>query len=166
MAARFVDEPAELLLGVAVVVDQALIGLCFLDRVEVLALDILDQRDLERLLVAEIADDGGDFVQPRPLRRAPAPFAGDDLEARWPCGRTTIGWMTPRAWIEAASSTSASSWKIRARLPGCGSMPATGIIWRPTPSGGACSRRVPLRDSGASTPPRRATREAAPELAG
>ena len=75
------NEPAELLLGVAVIVDQPLISLRLLNCVEVLALDILDQRDFQRLLVAEIADDGGDFVQPRPLGRAPAALAGDDLEA-------------------------------------------------------------------------------------
>ena len=81
MAARLVDELAELLLGMAIFVDQPLIGLRLLDRVEVLALDILDQRDFERFVVAELADDRRDFVQPRPLRRAPAPLAGDDLEA-------------------------------------------------------------------------------------
>ena len=53
MAARLVDEPAELLLGVAIILDQPPIGLRLLDRVEVLALDVLDQRDLERLLVVK-----------------------------------------------------------------------------------------------------------------
>src|SRR4051812_46013000 len=81
MAARLVDELAKLLLGVGIIVDEPFIGLGLLDRVEVLALDILDQRDLERLLVAEFAHDGGDFVEPGALRRAPAPLAGDDLEA-------------------------------------------------------------------------------------
>ena len=81
MAARLVDELAQFLLGVAIILDEAAIGLRFLDRVQILALDILDQGDFERLLVAELADDGGDFVQPRLLRRAPAPLAGDDLEA-------------------------------------------------------------------------------------
>jgi hypothetical protein len=80
MAARFVDELAELFLGMAEVGDQPLIGLGFLDRVEVLALDILDQRDFQRLLVAELADDGRNLVQPRPLRRPPTALAGDDLE--------------------------------------------------------------------------------------
>src|SRR6185295_14955132 len=75
------DEPAELFLGMRIILDEPPVGLRLLDRIEVLALDILDQGDLERLLVAELADDGGDLVQPRALRRAPAPLAGDDLEA-------------------------------------------------------------------------------------
>jgi len=81
MGAGFVDELAQFLLGMAIDVDQPLIGLRLLDRVQILALDILDQRHLERLVVAELADDGRDFVQPRPLRRPPAPLASDDLEA-------------------------------------------------------------------------------------
>ena len=81
MAARFGDELAERFLGVAIIVEQAAIGLRLLDRVEILALDILEQGDFERLGVAEIADDRRNFVQARLLRRAPAALAGDDLEA-------------------------------------------------------------------------------------
>src|SRR5436853_633346 len=81
MAARLVDEPAKLLLGMGIIDNEPLIGLRLLDCVEVLALDILDQRDFERLLVAEFADDRGNFMEPSALRRAPAPLAGDDLEA-------------------------------------------------------------------------------------
>src|SRR5690606_15978740 len=40
----------------------------------------LDDGDLERRLVAELAHDDGHLVQPRTLRRAPAALAGDDLE--------------------------------------------------------------------------------------
>ena len=75
MGAGLVDELAELLLGMAIFVDQALIGLRLLDRVEVLALDILDQRDLERLVVAELADDRREF-------RAAAPAAPRASAAR------------------------------------------------------------------------------------
>src|SRR3977135_3629791 len=81
MAARFVDEPPKLFLGMGIIVDEALIGMRLFDRIEVLALDILKEGDFERFLVAEFANDGRDFVQARPLRRAPAPLAGDDLEA-------------------------------------------------------------------------------------
>jgi hypothetical protein len=81
MAPGFVDDLAEFVLGVAVILDEPAIGLRFLDRVQVLALDILDQRDLERLFLAEVADDRRQLVQPRLLRRPPAPLAGDDLEA-------------------------------------------------------------------------------------
>ena len=60
----------------AVVAHQPLIGLGLLDRVEVLALDVLDQRDLERRGVVEVADDDRHFVQLRRRaarqRRSPA----------------------------------------------------------------------------------------------
>ena len=80
MAPRLVDDPGKLFLGMGKLVDEALIGLRFLDRVEILPLDILDQRNFERLLVGEVADDRRNFVEPRPLRRPPTPLAGDDLE--------------------------------------------------------------------------------------
>ena len=50
------------------------------ERIEVGALHVLDDRELERFLVVDLADDDRHFVQPGPLRRAPAAFAGDDLE--------------------------------------------------------------------------------------
>jgi len=61
--------------------DQALIGLRLFDRIEILALDILDQRNFQRLRLVEITDDRGDAVELRPLRRSPAPLARDDLIA-------------------------------------------------------------------------------------
>ena len=80
MAARFADNFRQPGLAVAKILAQPRIGLCFLDHVEVLALDILDDRDLQRFLVVEVADDGRNLVQPGALRRTPAPFAGDNLE--------------------------------------------------------------------------------------
>src|SRR5882757_8815732 len=86
MAARFVDELAERFLGMTIVVDQPVIGLGLLDRVQVLTLDILDQRDLQRLGIVELTDDDRHFVEPRSLCRTPAPLASDDLIplAMWP----------------------------------------------------------------------------------
>jgi hypothetical protein len=66
---------------VAVIGGEAAISLRLLDRVEIGALDVLDQRDLERLGLAELAHDSGDLVEVCPLRGSPAPLAGDDLEA-------------------------------------------------------------------------------------
>ena len=80
VAARLVDELADIVLGMAVPVDQLAIALGLLDRVQILALDILDQRDLRRRRLVDLADDRRDRVQPRPLRRAPAALAGDDLK--------------------------------------------------------------------------------------
>src|SRR6202008_1180093 len=79
MAARLVDQFRERFLSVSEFADQALVRIGFLDRVKIAALDILEQRDLERIGIVELADDDRDFVQPRALRRAPAALAGDDL---------------------------------------------------------------------------------------
>ena len=81
MAARLVDDLAELFLGMAIKIDQLLVGVGLLDRVQILALDILDQRELGRRRIVDVADDRRDRVELRALRRAPAPLAGDDLEA-------------------------------------------------------------------------------------
>src|SRR6185503_14027320 len=52
-------------------------------RVQVLALDVLDERQLEQLLpVGDIANHHWDLVQAGSLRRTPAPFAGDDAVRR------------------------------------------------------------------------------------
>ena len=93
----------------------------FLDRVQVLALDVLDQADAERGLVGHVAHERRHLLEAGHARRAPAPLAGEDLVLRRrPTGRTTIGWITPRARIESASSASdASSMRVRGwYLPG------------------------------------------------
>ena len=82
MAARLVDQLADLVLAVAMLLDQLPIALGLLDRVQILALDILDQRDLGGRRIVDLADDRRDGVQPRPLRRPPAALAGDDLDSR------------------------------------------------------------------------------------
>ena len=70
-----------LLLGEAEVAGEALEGAGLLDRVEVLALEILNDGDLHRLLVGDLADDGGDGGLAGALRGEPAALAGDELEA-------------------------------------------------------------------------------------
>ena len=52
-----------------------------LDRVEVGALEVLDERELELVPVGELADDGRDPLQPGHLRGAHASLAGDELVA-------------------------------------------------------------------------------------
>ena len=49
-----------LLLGEAELAGEALVGAGLLDRIEVLALEVLDDGDLHRLLVGDLTDDGGD----------------------------------------------------------------------------------------------------------
>src|ERR1700676_2025707 len=61
---------------------QALVGSRLFDRVEVLALNILDQSYFERSLIGDFADDCGHTAQACSLRCAPSPFAGEELIAR------------------------------------------------------------------------------------
>ena len=60
-------------------VDQRLIARGFLQRIEIGALNVLDDRKLERLTIADFKQHDRHFMQAGELRRAPAPFAGDDL---------------------------------------------------------------------------------------
>ncbi|MDQ1190762.1 hypothetical protein QE447_003265 [Stenotrophomonas sp. SORGH_AS282] len=53
----------------------------FFERVEVFALDVLDQRHRNDGAVFQLAHHHRHFVQAGQLRRAPAAFAGHDLEA-------------------------------------------------------------------------------------
>ena len=71
----------DLLMGEPELVDQPPEAMRRLDRIEVLALQVLDERQLEPLLVVEVADDRRDAVQTGRRRRADAPLAGDELVA-------------------------------------------------------------------------------------
>ncbi len=51
------------------------------ERIEVLALNVLDERDRDRCLVGNVPDDGRDLPQPRHLCRPPAALTRDDLVA-------------------------------------------------------------------------------------
>ena len=73
----------------AELVGQPLIRQRFVDRIEILALDVLDQRELEQLLVGafgDVAHDDRHLVQAGALRGAPAALAGDDAIRRRRCG--------------------------------------------------------------------------------
>ena len=59
--------------------DQLLERLCFLDRIQIRTLDVLDQRDLHRLLLIILADQHRDIRDPRKLCSAPTALTGDDL---------------------------------------------------------------------------------------
>ena len=52
----------------------------FFDRVQILALKILDERELEHILVACLAHDHRRVLQSYALRRTPAPLASDEFE--------------------------------------------------------------------------------------
>src|SRR5690348_13931867 len=78
MAAGLVDDSPDVVLRMAMSPNQLAIPFRLLQRIEVLALYVLDQRELGRGGFVDFADDGGDAVEPRPLCRAPSPLAGDD----------------------------------------------------------------------------------------
>ena len=59
---------------------QAIERLCQLDGVQVLALHVLDQRELERVGRRHVLHHHERLAQPRLLTGAPAPLARDDLE--------------------------------------------------------------------------------------
>ena len=59
---------------------QRLQRLGLFERRQVLALDVLDQRDLDDLVVVDLADDDRDLAQADLHGRLVAALAGDDLE--------------------------------------------------------------------------------------
>ncbi len=61
--------------------DVVLVAGSALQRTEVLPLQVLDQRELQRLRVGELAHYCRDRLQPRELARAPTPLAGNELVA-------------------------------------------------------------------------------------
>jgi hypothetical protein len=67
---------------VAVALGQRLQTVRLFERAQVLALEVLDERDLHRLGVGGLADDARDLAQPRFDRGAIPSLARDDLEAR------------------------------------------------------------------------------------
>ena len=86
------DRVGDLFLRQVELVDEPAIGVRLFDRIEILALDVLDQRHREQPVVGDVADDDRDLEQAGALRGAPAALAGDDLvAARRPCARRSAG---------------------------------------------------------------------------
>ena len=148
MAARLVDQLADIVLGMAVALDQLPIALRLLERVQILALDILDQRKLGHGRFVDLADNRRNRVELRPLRRAPAPLARDDFIIL-AVGRSRIGWSTPRSAIDSASSSSVSSSNWTRGWLGLGRIRATSIsrtprrLGRREPTAAAVRREAP-----------------------
>jgi hypothetical protein len=74
------DAVRDLLRRIAEFGNQPLISLGLLERMQVLALRVLDRLDLERLLVRQRPHDNRDLALAGELAATPAPLAGDDLE--------------------------------------------------------------------------------------
>ena len=62
------------------ILDHLLVRRGFLERVQVVALKVLDQGLLEHLAVVGGPHDRRDGLQARPAGRSPTPLAGDELE--------------------------------------------------------------------------------------
>ena len=75
------DAGRDVVLAEPELVDQLAVGVGRLDRVEVLALQVLDERELELVAIDELADDGRDAIEAGRLGRPEAALAGDELVA-------------------------------------------------------------------------------------
>src|SRR6185369_7579318 len=73
----FAHTSRDLLLAEMEFVCQPLVGTRFLDGIQVLALQVFDQRELERLAIVCVAHDDRDATEPGTLRGAEASLAGD-----------------------------------------------------------------------------------------
>src|SRR3546814_9138524 len=82
MRARTTDRGCGGFMRESAVANQLVQRFGFFQRVEIGALDVLDQRHRHRALFVERFDDGRHAFQTGLLGRAPAPFARDDLVAR------------------------------------------------------------------------------------
>ena len=78
---RLPQAPGQVLVRVAASVGQAVKGLGFFKRRQVLALQVLDQRELDHLGIVDLADHDRQLAQPDLHRCLVAALAGDDLEA-------------------------------------------------------------------------------------
>ena len=78
--AAFADFRGGLFLGELKLVDELRVTEGFFERIEVLALEILDQGEFQHRAVIGFAQDHRDFGNPGELCRAPAAFSGDQLE--------------------------------------------------------------------------------------
>src|SRR5690606_7136656 len=76
----FAEAGRERLLRVAVLSREPVERLGELHRVQVLALHVLDEGELERGLRRDVFDDDEHLAQARALRRTPSALARDDLE--------------------------------------------------------------------------------------
>ena len=77
--ALLADAVRDFLLSQPQVVDEGLESKRRLQRVQLLALDVLDQRDLEKLIVADVAYQSRDLEQAGTLRSTPAALTDDQL---------------------------------------------------------------------------------------
>ena len=80
--AALADPVGDLLVGQVEVLDQLLVRGGLLERRQILAVQVLDERPLDQAEIVGVADDRRDDGQAGTPRRTPAAFAGDELVAR------------------------------------------------------------------------------------
>jgi hypothetical protein len=76
---RLADAFGDTFLRQPELVDELAIGKRLVDRIEIRALDVLDERHLELVPVRELADERGDPLEAREARGTNAALAGDEL---------------------------------------------------------------------------------------
>ncbi|CAH1662878.1 hypothetical protein BOSEA31B_12454 [Hyphomicrobiales bacterium] len=79
MATALADDACKIVLRIVELGNQPLVAGCLFDRIEIRALHVLDDGDLQRLAIIGFDENDRDIVQLGALRRPPAPLAGDDL---------------------------------------------------------------------------------------
>ena len=73
------DPRRDIVLGEAELIDELSVGLRCLQRIEILALKVLDQGELELVAVRELTHDRRDAIEARGLGRPEPALAGDKL---------------------------------------------------------------------------------------
>ena len=108
------DPARELVVGEPEVLDQLLVGAGLLERVQVLAVEVLDERLLDGTELVGVTDEGGDRGEPGLLGRPPAALPRDQLvrSVARSVAPAPAGGRRPRAPRRSAStSDSSSKWR-------------------------------------------------------
>ena len=105
-------------LTIVELVEKLLIARRFLERVEVAALDVFDDRERQRLAVVGLDAVDRHLMQTGALRGPPAALSGDDFEhaRRTGTGRARIGWIMPFSLMDAVEFREFLLAKLPARI--------------------------------------------------
>src|SRR5271165_7181734 len=79
MTAALADGLGNFVLTIAELVHQRAIAFSLFESIEIGALHVFNDGDLQRFGIGRFDDDGRNLMQTRPLRRAPAALAGNNF---------------------------------------------------------------------------------------